>query len=713
MAVSRDGRPVELEPKAFDVLRTLLEHRERLVTKDELLSAVWPDTFVTPNVLTRAIAHLRKALGDDAQEARYIETVMKRGYRFIGEVTTDGPQTERDPRGARETLAYTAAPTPTPQPSRTADVQPEPPRSARPRRASLVWAAGLLVAAAAGGAAWFARPTASVSLPAGHAAPSARTRLTLQGSGAMPAISPDGSLVAFASDSSGDMEIYLAGVTRGSREVALTHDGGQNMDPAWSPDGRWIAFHSRARGGVWVVPSSGGAPMQVVEVGSEPAWSPDSEWLVFSSSQGAMAGQSVLAVVRRDGSGLRPLTHMGQPLGGHNQAAWSRNGRYIAFAVTSGNASRRVWVVPAEGGEPRELPEPRWAGYLAFGREDRALYFTGGSPVQGTSLFRLPLDPLTATPADSPAQLLTLTDGEFSGLSVSANDTIAYAVATTESNLWSVEVDGDDVVAPPVPFARGATRLSVPAYSPDGSRLAFSQVGAGVEGSVWLMNADGTEPQPAFSDGQSNWPSWGGPDGLLLVLRLMPTTRSLWLVEPRTKRATELGHLDATGISNPRLSPDGADIAYWKLEPGGSMNTWIQPVKGGPPRRVTADAEAVNYPAWSPDGHWLAVEIKRGERTHIGVVSKDGGPIEHVTNDKGQSWPHSWTPDGESIVFAGERDGVWNVFAVSRRTRAIRQLTAFDNPGGYVRYPTVSPDGRRVVFERRIDDGSIWTIAAP
>jgi len=93
LAVSRAGTPVPLEPKAFDVLRLLIEHRDRLVAKDELLDAVWRDTFVTPNVLTRAIAQLRKALGDDAQEARYIETVTKRGYRFIAEVTveTDPP----------------------------------------------------------------------------------------------------------------------------------------------------------------------------------------------------------------------------------------------------------------------------------------------------------------------------------------------------------------------------------------------------------------------------------------------------------------------------------------------------------------------------------------------------------------------------------------------------------------------------------------------
>ena len=91
MAVLRDGSAIPLEPKAFDVLVHLIEHRDRVVTKDELLDAIWAGTFVTPNVLTRAVAQIRKALGDESQDARYIETIAKRGYRFIAPVTVSPP----------------------------------------------------------------------------------------------------------------------------------------------------------------------------------------------------------------------------------------------------------------------------------------------------------------------------------------------------------------------------------------------------------------------------------------------------------------------------------------------------------------------------------------------------------------------------------------------------------------------------------------------
>src|SRR5689334_6425325 len=87
MRVLRDGEEVALEPKSLRLLLYLIENRGRLVTKEELMQAVWEDTFVGDNSLTRAVAQIRKALGDDARQGRYIETVPKLGYRFIAPLT--------------------------------------------------------------------------------------------------------------------------------------------------------------------------------------------------------------------------------------------------------------------------------------------------------------------------------------------------------------------------------------------------------------------------------------------------------------------------------------------------------------------------------------------------------------------------------------------------------------------------------------------------
>jgi TolB-like protein/DNA-binding winged helix-turn-helix (wHTH) protein/Tfp pilus assembly protein PilF len=92
--VRKNGRPVTLTPRAFDVLIFLLENPGRVVEKGELFEQVWKDTFVSDNALTKIIKEIRHALEDSAELPRYIETVKKRGYRFIGEVEINSDQTD-------------------------------------------------------------------------------------------------------------------------------------------------------------------------------------------------------------------------------------------------------------------------------------------------------------------------------------------------------------------------------------------------------------------------------------------------------------------------------------------------------------------------------------------------------------------------------------------------------------------------------------------
>src|SRR5215468_6349505 len=82
---------VPLMPKPFAVLQYLVEHAGRLVTQNELLTAIWPETYVQPEVLRRYILEVRRALGDHAETPRFIETLPKRGYRFIAAVTPGPP----------------------------------------------------------------------------------------------------------------------------------------------------------------------------------------------------------------------------------------------------------------------------------------------------------------------------------------------------------------------------------------------------------------------------------------------------------------------------------------------------------------------------------------------------------------------------------------------------------------------------------------------
>ena len=116
------------------------------------------------------------------------------------------------------------------------------------------------------------------------------------------------------------------------------------------------------------------------------------------------------------------------------------------------------------------------------------------------------------------------------------------------------------------------------------------------------------------------------------------------------------------------------------------------------------------FPSWSPDGKYIAFEVKRGEDTHIAIMPSGGGTLTQLTFDRGQSWPHSWSPDGDKIVFAGFRNGYWNVWWVSRTTREQKQVTNYSKLNAFVRYPAWSPLNNQIVYEYTETTGNIWVI---
>ena len=707
-SVTRAGVPVPLEPKAFDLLVYLIARRDRLVSKDELLDALWPATFVTPNVLTRAVAQIRKALGDESSDARYIETIQKRGYRFIAGVTeipSDGVRPGSDLISTAPSASTSSAPGAQRNPHLS--VESLRPGSDLGRR----WA----IAAIAGIVALAALAAALISLAPRRSETSnddlqLRRLTNRRGFSGMPTLSPDGRAMVYASDATGALELYLVTLVEGSAEVPLTNDRGQNMQPAWSPDGQWIAFHSRGRGGVWIVPSTGGVPQQVVEFGSDPAWSPDSSALVFTSDAGGLAGQSALWTIRRDGGSRRQLTTIGEPPGGHRAPAWSHDGRHVAFVVTRGGWDMDLWIVPVASGAPRLVTRSTNAADPCFAPDDRALYWGGTTPTGNGRLFKRDLD-ADANPIGADEAIVPMDTGIVQGVTLAPNGVLAFALQTQDANLWAVDVR-DGRPAEPVRLTDDTTRSTHADYAPDGARLAYLQVPIGTPPTVWIMRDDGTGKTPLMAGTDAFNPRWDARGERILVARRSAEGghEFAW-VDVAARRMTSTG-LPMEGMLSARLSPDSRQLAFHRIEADGRMSVWVGGFDGSR-TRIATDPEAVSYPAWSPDGQWLAVELKRGDSTHIALVARGGGAVEQLTSARGQSWPHSWSPDSEQIVFAGEREGIWNVYSVARRTRAVAQLTSFTAPTGYVRYPSWSPKGSRIVFERAINEGSVWTMAIP
>jgi Tol biopolymer transport system component len=420
----------------------------------------------------------------------------------------------------------------------------------------------------------------------------------------------------------------------------------------------------------------------------------------------------VLWTVKRDGGDRRQLTHLGQPAGGHNHPAWSHNGRFIAFAVSYGAQEDAIWIVDAAGGTPRLLTPGHSASHPRFTPADDAVVWMGNAASLNGRIFRIGLDAVAGTAIGAAAVVTPFENGSLQGLSVAETGAAVFGVGTTDTNLWTIDLDRDGSASAPARLTSDVVRNGQPDYSRDG-RIAFSQLGSGLPMSVWAIDPDGSHRIRLAPDGPAGDPGWSGDATRVLVKRWGDTRGTgLWWIDVASRRATPTG-IEDVGVRSPRPSPDSQSVAFHLIESDGSMNVWTQLLNGAPPRRVTHDPEAASYPVWSPDGRWLAVEVKRGERTQVGVVDRDGGQIELLTNDPGQNWPHAWSPDGERITYAAERGAVWNIWEVSRKTRATRQLTHFTSPSGYVRYPSWSPDGRRIVFERETQTATIWTVQLP
>jgi len=133
------------------------------------------------------------------------------------------------------------------------------------------------------------------------------------------------------------------------------------------------------------------------------------------------------------------------------------------------------------------------------------------------------------------------------------------------------------------------------------------------------------------------------------------------------------------------------------------------PVDGGEGRTLGRPDQAENYPAWSPDGRWIAMEVHTERGSAVGVRPAAGGPLRILTSGNGEAWVHGWAPDNDRIVFAARRDGVWNIAWVSRSTGREVQVTRHTAAAGFVRYPAWSPQGDRIVYERGDVRGNVWT----
>jgi len=729
---------VRLQEQPLQVLLVLLENPGKVVTREEIRERLWPDDTIVEfdHGIGTAVKKLRQALNDGAESPRYVETLPRRGFRFIyPEVVrlpeagaSDGAKPGAKPAAKPDAL-ITVAGVRAGGDARTTAGQETGIPSARRRRllpALLVSALVLLVAAVFIARLWWRRGRGETLDE------SSLTQVTTStGVDIYPSLSPDGSAVAYSSDKVGGFEIYVKTLAPGGREIQLTNDGNENLQPAWSPDGTQIAYFSGRKDGIWLIPALGGTPRRLTEFGAKPAWSPDGSHIAFQSvgeldynptGMAITLPSSTLWMVEARGGTPTQLTHPGNPSGGHGAPAWSSDGKRIAFN-SSTTSLQEIWTIPAFGGTPQRLVS---GGVYdpVYGPGGRHLYFSKSfvgsrqqTPVALTfALMRVPLS-LEGAVAGEPEIVKDSGSEVYRAPRFSANGRfLVFSAATANDNLQSIRISPStgEAVGDPVSFTHDTTlRKLSPLFSPDGKQVAYVDIQNGEDTgiAVWVADANGENAHPVGATATDrHLIGWLPGHGGLAFEGEKNGHKVLDAIDLNTGTISVLRDLPDNGSSF-RLSPDGKQVAFGKRE-NGAVNVWVAPsgfgqAGSGPARQLTFGKGLMSYPCWSPDGKTIAIETENG----IAAVPAAGGPVTVLqVSPRGPSEIWDWAPDGDKLVFAGYRNGAMNLFWVSRSTRQEKQLTHYTRDNSYVRYPAWSPRGDQIVYEYSEITANIWTM---
>jgi eukaryotic-like serine/threonine-protein kinase len=569
----------------------------------------------------------------------------------------------------------------------------------------------LVIGIIIGSYAWFGSRSKKVSLPATEILRTTQvaTRTGMESS----ALSPDGNSIAYAAQpGDGAAEIFLKPLTPGAREIQLTFDGGQNAEPAWSRDGKWIAYRSGHRGGIWVIPSTGGTARQLTNFGATPSWSADGSLIAFQSEPGIMPPATIWKVSSQGGDPVQ-LTQPGTPEGGHSVPAWSPDGKRVTFAAYEGYTTGKLWSVDANGSDLRRVVknDSIWFKGAVYSPDGASIYSGGVTEAGAFVIYQIPISQTgeaTAEPSIIKDAGLAYV-GDSPTISADGKK-VLYSTEIPSGDLMSLPISptSHESIGEPKPLVQSSGyRKSLASFSRDGRKIAYLQFSAGQNQQVWVMDADGTNARQLTAGPEVNWScSWLSDNDTIVFLSQKKTGQEVRTFSVSSGREKML-FKPIVEMGWARVSPDGQQVAFNSAR-GETMNTWTIPITGGAPRQITFDHESIAWPCWSPDGKTLAVQLKRGRNTYLAIMPSSGGEVTQLTFEDGLVFLHDWSPDGDKIVFAGRRKGIWNVYWYSLSTKEQKQLTHYTSRSHYVRYPTWSPRGDQIVYEYSEAAGQIW-----
>jgi len=611
----KHGLKLKLVGQPFEILAVLVLRPGELVTREELRAKLWPgDTFVDFNHgLNAAMNKLRDALSDSADAPRYIETLPRRGYRFIASVERSSASTTIAPQ-ATELI---------PLPSLVSE--PEPAFDAHSSSGNLSDGCSSVAGSSSRGG-WFKKvripllvavALVVLTFAAIHLFPGyleererklqaeAQQRFfpltNISDATREPAFSPDGVRVAFIrqSDQPRGSGLYTKGLLEDNM-LQLTNDP-EDCCPVWSPDGGLIAFSrvSSNERTIFTIPSNGGPLRKLLSLPpghGELAWLPDRGGIVFTN-ESAPKGTSGLSSISTYSLTVRLLT---TPPPSYTDwgPAFSPDGARIAF------------VRSVAGGMPENLVVMDLASGVLHTVLEKESFILG-----------------------SPAWT---TDGQ----------SLVFSSNRDGSHLWVVSVNGGD----PTQLEGTGEPVWHPAIAPVGDRLAFQKVTNPLN--IWEVDLATKNPQaPRVLVSSTNGTNVGAqysPDGKKLAFMSDRTgSMEIWASNRDGSNAIQLTTVHLAGT--PRWSPDSKTIAFdvgWREH--GAI--FIVRPDGGVPQPIVQDGNNNVVPSWSRDGRWIYFASDRSGKMQVWKTPLDGGPPVQLTTQGGFAPMESY--DGKTLYFA-------------------------------------------------------------
>jgi Tol biopolymer transport system component/DNA-binding winged helix-turn-helix (wHTH) protein len=653
--LSRGGFPLKIQPQPLRVLELLVTRAPEVVTREELSDSVWGNgvNVDLEQSLNFCVRQIRSVLNDSASNPKFIDTLPKQGYRFIGDVEREAEQpavaavsvsgkSESLYGGSEVGIAVSGAP------------------GQRQRSKMLVWSSGVVALLALAAAAYLVVASRNSIPPLrvsaytqitrdGHAKqlkgtdgsrlyfdqdqPQPIGQVAISGGAIAPVpvavsgptlvdVSPDGSTFLVKSLTGGGLQkaypLWSVRILGGSARHLS-----EAVDAAWSPDGSTVAY-STGEGDIHLIQSDGAEGRRLASVGSlvtSICWSPDGKTIRFTKDQ-------ALWEMSSNGSDLHrvlPAWWAGQDYG-----QWAQDGRF--FFVSSG----QIWIIDER--------------HLLFRRSsDQPVQMTSGpirwdSPIpskDGKTIFASGVTPrgeLIRFDAQSRQFQPFLAGISADFVSFSRDGKSVAYVSYPDGILWRANGDGSS----PMQLTNGTNYPRLPRWSPDGTQIVFmTSPPHGGNTRAFIVSSQGGTPRLLLPGeaGPENDPNWS-TDGRKIVFA---TSREagddpksvICILELDSNLVTTLP--GSVGMYSPRWSPDGHAIVTLSPKSLGlnifdiRTQRWSTPYKG-----------FVAFPTWSRDSHSIYV-LRVQDNPGVLRIPASGGVAERIADLKGVHYTGYYT----------------------------------------------------------------------